>query len=95
MSRDVLSLWVGWSSTVILLATLLAQIYRQWKIGKADEVSPALFIGQCVASTGFLIYSALVGSAVFIVSNALILAIALLGEIVRRRLMRRSDTSHT
>ena len=89
MSKDVLSLWIGWSSTVVLLATLLAQIYRQWKIGKADEVSPALFVGQCAASIGFLIYSALVGSVVFIVSNALILAIALAGEVVRRMLMRR------
>ncbi len=93
MSKDVLSLWIGWSSTVVLLATLLAQIYRQWKIGKADEVSPALFIGQCAASIGFLIYSVLVGSAVFIVSNALILAIALTGEIVRRMLMRRQKRS--
>ncbi|HEX3895687.1 MAG TPA: hypothetical protein VHW73_05720 [Rudaea sp.] len=90
MTRDTLSLWIGWTSTVVLLATLLAQIYRQWRIGKADEVSPALFVGQCIASAGFLTYSVLVGSVVFIVSNALILAIALAGEVVRRILMRRT-----
>jgi MtN3 and saliva related transmembrane protein len=80
---------LGWLSTAVLSATLLAQITRQWKLGKAEEVSPVLFAGQCAASLGFLIYSALVGSWVFIVSNALILAIALAGEVIRRILMRR------
>ena len=91
MDKDVVSLWIGWASTIVLLATLLAQIWRQWKIGKADEVSPALFAGQCVASIGFIAYSAMVGSVVFVVSNALILAIALIGECVRRVLMRRTE----
>jgi MtN3 and saliva related transmembrane protein len=91
MDKDVVSLWIGWLSTLTLLATLLAQIVRQWKMGKADEVSPALFIGQCAASVGFIIYSALVGSIVFIVSNALILVIALGGEVVRRILQRRTS----
>jgi MtN3 and saliva related transmembrane protein len=91
MDKDVVSLWIGWLSTLTLLATLLAQIVRQWKMGKADEVSPALFIGQCAASVGFIIYSALVGSVVFIVSNALILVIALGGEVVRRILQRRTS----
>jgi uncharacterized protein with PQ loop repeat len=90
MNTDVLSLWIGWSSTLVLLGTLLAQIVRQWKMGKADEVSPALFIGQCAASVGFIVYSVLVGSVVFVVSNALILAIALAGEVVRRILQRRA-----
>ena len=92
MNKDVLSLWFGWSSTVVLLVTLLAQIVRQWRIGKADEVSPALFVGQCAASVGFIVYSALVGSLVFVVSNVLILIIALAGEIVRRILMKRSPS---
>ncbi len=92
MNKDVLSLWFGWSSTLVLLVTLLAQIVRQWRIGKADEVSPALFVGQCAASVGFIVYSALVGSLVFVVSNVLILIIALAGEIVRRILMKRSPS---
>jgi len=86
---------LGWASTAVLFATLLAQILRQWKLGKAEEVSPWLFAGQCAASVGFLIYSALVGSVVFIVSNALILAIALAGEVIRRMLMRRQKSTAT
>ena len=82
---------LGWISTAVLFATLLAQILRQWKIGKAEEVSHWLFAGQCAASVGFLIYSVLVGSVVFIVSNAMILAIALAGEVMRRIVMRRQE----
>jgi MtN3 and saliva related transmembrane protein len=90
MDKEVVSLWIGWASTVVLLATLLAQIWRQWKMGKADEVSPALFVGQCIASAGFIAYSAMLGNIVFVVSNVMILTIALIGEAVRRVLMRRA-----
>ena len=50
-------------------------------------VSPWLFIGQCIASTGFLIYSWLVQDVVFIVTNALLLISAAtgLGILVRHR----------
>ena len=81
---------VGWGSTVILIATLAAQIVKQLQSGKAGNVSPWLFVGQCAASLGFLSYSALVGNPVFVVSNALILVTALIGEGVRRWLVRRS-----
>ena len=81
---------VGWGSTLILISTLGAQIAKQLKSGKANNVSPWLFVGQCAASLGFLIYSVLVGSAVFVVSNALILVTALIGEGVRRWLIARN-----
>jgi MtN3 and saliva related transmembrane protein len=80
---------IGWGSTLILIATLGAQIGKELASGKANNVSPWLFVGQCAASLGFLIYSVLVGSAVFIVSNALILVTALIGEGVRRWLVAR------
>jgi uncharacterized protein with PQ loop repeat len=89
MTRETWSLLIGWASTAILMATLWGQIYREYRLGKADEISPVLFIGQCVASLGFLTYSALVGSVVFVVSNALILLTAFAGELMRRHLMRR------
>lgn len=82
---------IGWGSTLILIATLCAQIGRQIASGKATNVSPWLFVGQCAASLGFLAYSALVGNAVFVVSNALILVTALIGEGVRRRLVARTS----
>jgi hypothetical protein len=49
-------------------------------------VSPWLFIGQCIASTGFLIYSWLVQDVVFIGTNALLLvSAAAFGILVRHR----------
>ena len=48
---------VGWGSTLILIATLCAQIGKELASGKATNVSPWLFVGQCAASLGFLIYS--------------------------------------
>src|SRR4051812_42761562 len=78
-SRVVTENIIGWGSTLILIATLGAQIGTQIASGKASNVSPWLFVGQCAASLGFLAYSALVGNAVFVVSNALILVTALIG----------------
>jgi len=83
--HDTMATTIGWISTAVLVLTLSAQIVRQWRSGSAPDVSPALFVGQCIASLGFLVYSALVGSTVFVVSNALILSTALIGEAVRRR----------
>ena len=48
-----------------------------------------LFIGQITASAGFVVYSWLVGNWVFIVTNVLILATAIVGECVDLRARRR------
>ncbi|WP_446644038.1 hypothetical protein ACSAMZ_05490 [Xanthomonas citri pv. bilvae] len=50
----------------------------------AQGVSRWLFIGQISASVLFILYSYLVGNAVFIVSNALILLTALTGYALQR-----------
>jgi MtN3 and saliva related transmembrane protein len=71
---------IGWLSTGVLLTTLLQQMWVQWKKATATGVSPWLFTGQCAASIGFLIYSVMTGSIVFVVSNALILATAIVGQ---------------
>ena len=75
---------VGWVSSVILLCTLVKQVYKQWKEGTKEGVSKWLFTGQLAASIGFTIYSVLTGNIVFIVTNSLlvlnsIVGIALLG----------------
>jgi uncharacterized protein with PQ loop repeat len=90
MSKEIIGNILGWTATLILLVTLLAQIHREIKSGKVDEISPLLFVGQCAASIGFLLYSALVGNLVFIVSNAMILAVALVGVWVRHRVKTKS-----
>lgn len=78
---------IGWAASAILLATLIRQIVTQLRDRSARGVSRWLFVGQIAASTGFVTYSALVGDWVFIVTNACILATAIVGQIVtwRRR----------
>ena len=75
---------VGWLSSAILLATLVRQIVKQQQEGGAG-VSHWLFIGQTLASTGFVIYSVLLGNWVFIVTNSLILLTAVIGFVLQKR----------
>ena len=64
---------IGWASSIILLATLIKQVYKQWKEGTGEGVSKWLFVGQVFASLGFTIYSYQVGNWVFTVTNAVLL----------------------
>ncbi|MEO6334388.1 MAG: SemiSWEET family transporter [Pyrinomonadaceae bacterium] len=63
---------IGWASSLILLATLVKQVYKQWKDATSEGISKWLFIGQLGASIGFTIYSYLVGNWVFAVTNGLL-----------------------
>ncbi len=63
---------IGWASSVILLLTLIKQVYKQWKDGETEGVSKWLFIGQLFASVGFTIYSYLVENWVFTITNGLL-----------------------
>ncbi len=63
---------IGWASSIILLLTLIKQVYKQWKDEETDGVSSWLFIGQLFASVGFTIYSYLVENWVFTITNALL-----------------------
>ena len=80
---------IGWASSVILVLTIANQIRKQWQAGTSEGVSTWLFIGQLAASTGFVIYSWLLGSWVFVATNALMLATALLGQWIYLRNKRR------
>lgn len=81
---------IGWLSSAILLATLVKQVVKQWREGSSEGVSRWLFIGQITASAGFTLYSALVSSWVFVVTNALILLNSLVGLAIVRRHRRRA-----
>jgi uncharacterized protein with PQ loop repeat len=70
---------IGWLSSFTLVLTIGTQIHAQWKKGTSKGVSPYLFLGQMAASTGFLIYSILLSSWVFIVTNGLMLLGAMVG----------------
>ena len=80
---------VGWAASAILVATLGRQTWRQWRDPDPRGVSHWLFIGQIAASAGFVAYSWLVGNWVFIVTNSVILATAIVGQCVDLRARRR------
>jgi len=63
---------IGWASSLILLATLIKQVYKQWVEGTGEGISKWLFVGQLAASIGFTVYSYLVESWVFMVTNGLL-----------------------
>lgn len=76
---------VGWFSTLVLLATLIRQVLMQWNDKNSKGVSAWLFVGQITSSIGFIAYSVLVDNRVFIVTNALIATVAIVGELVYLR----------
>lgn len=63
---------IGWASSVILLLTLIKQVYKQWKDGTSEGISSFLFVGQLLASIGFTVYSYLVKNWVFTITNILL-----------------------
>lgn len=76
---------IGWVSSVILLATLLRQVFTQWTTRSTAGVSRWLFIGQLAASTGFALYSWLLSNWVFLITNSVLLATAVIGQVVYSR----------
>jgi uncharacterized protein with PQ loop repeat len=77
--------WIGWSSSLVLLATIVAQLSKQWRERTTRGVSHALFFGQAVASFGFTWYSIRLGNWVFAVTNGLLLLSALVGCVLTLR----------
>ena len=77
--------WLGWAASAVLLATLGRQVYKEWKECRTDGLSQWLFVGQLTASTGFTIYSWLVGNWVFVVTNLALLVTAVIGQLIYRR----------
>lgn len=83
---------VGWLSSLVLLATLTQQIWKQWRERSTKGVSKFLFIGQTIASTGFTVYSWLVENWVFVFTNSLVLVSALVGSYLTYRFRARAST---
>ncbi len=77
--------WLGWGASAVLLATLGRQVWVQWRERSTEGLSSWLFVGQLVASSGFALYSWLIGNWVFVVTNIMLLATALLGQWIFRR----------
>jgi uncharacterized protein with PQ loop repeat len=88
---------VGWLSAAILLATLIAQVAAQWRDHSSKGVSRWLFIGQLLASLGFILYSVLTHNSVFAVTNTLIAGVAVIGQYTyyrNRRTLRRQTKNN-
>jgi MtN3 and saliva related transmembrane protein len=82
---------LGWASSMVLLATLLRQVYRQYRERSTSGVSSWLFIGQLTASTGFLIYSFMLKNWVFVFTNAALLLTAIAGQMIYQRNVREQN----
>lgn len=76
---------IGWGASAVLLATLLRQVYTQWKTRQAEGISRWLFVGQVTASVGFSVYSWLLDNWVFLFTNVAILLTAVAGEVIYLR----------
>lgn len=87
MNPDV----IGWLASAVLLATLVRQILATARDPDAKGVSRWLFVGQCVASLGFVVYSVMVENPVFVATNAAILVTAVVGQWVVARRKSRHD----
>jgi MtN3 and saliva related transmembrane protein len=83
--------FIGWFSSLILIATIGKQVYKQWKEGKSGGVSKWLYAGQIAASAGFAIYSYLVGNWVFIFTNSVMVLNGVAGFLINRHLKRREE----
>jgi MtN3 and saliva related transmembrane protein len=78
----VLTELIGWSAATILLLTIGRQVFTQWRDRSTAGLSRWLFVGQLAASSGFVVYSWLLGSWVFVVSNVLMLVTAGIGQCI-------------
>jgi uncharacterized protein with PQ loop repeat len=75
---------IGWLSSLVLLVTILIQVRRQWHARHTEGVSPWLFVGQLAANVGFVVYSWLLGSVVFVVTNVALALTSIVGLVVLR-----------
>jgi MtN3 and saliva related transmembrane protein len=73
---------VGWSAAIILLATVMRQVYTQWRSRSTLGLSRWLFLGQLAASTGFLVYSWSLRNWVFVATNLLMFMTAVVGQAI-------------
>lgn len=84
---------VGWTAALLLLATMVRQVWSQWSSGAVGGVSQWLFVGQVAASVGFTAYSLMLGNLVFAFTNALLTLNAIAGLLIDRRNRRRQHAT--
>lgn len=77
--------WVGWLSSLVLVATIGRQIYKQWSEEKSGGVSRWLYLGQFAAQIGFITYSWSIRNWVFVFTNSALLLENVLGLAITLR----------
>ncbi|MBA2620921.1 MAG: hypothetical protein H0U87_06950 [Acidobacteria bacterium] len=82
---------IGWASSLVLIVTIVKQVYKQWKEGRSGGVSKYLYAGQIVASLGFAVYSYLVGNWVFIFTNSIMVLNGIAGFLINSHLKKRES----
>ena len=82
---------VGWAASLLLFITVGSQVVKQYRERSCEGVSRFLFVGQLLASVLFLAYAVMGDNLVFIVSNAFMVATALLGQVILMRNRRLAD----
>jgi MtN3 and saliva related transmembrane protein len=82
---------IGWLSSLLLVATIVQQLRKQWAERSGEGVSIFLYVGQTLASLGFTAYSALVHNWVFTVTNSLLLISAITGWILTAHFKRHPE----
>ena len=82
---------IGWTSSLLLLATLVKQVHKQWKSKTSEGISKWLFIGQLLASIGFTAYSYFTGSWVFLFTNGVLTINNVIGIFLYYRYLDQDD----
>lgn len=70
---------LGWTASALLIATIGAQLHRQWRSQSIQGVSLWLYVGQFTASVSLGVYSVLTRQWVFVVLNFVLALAAILG----------------
>lgn len=85
--------WIGWSGSLMLMATVGSQVWKQIRQKNCEGVSRFLFIGQLITSALFLAYAWMLDNPVFVFSNAFLILAALVGHVAMLRNRRRQSNS--
>ena len=83
---------IGWSAAAILLLTIGRQVFTEWRDQSTRGLSKWLFVGQFIASAGFVVYSWLLENWVFVITNSLLLGTSAIDQWIFIRNKRRENS---
>ena len=80
----------GWASSIILLVTLVRQVYTQWRTHQRLGYPSGSLSASAPHRSGYIVYSFLLHNWVYVSSNIAILITAIVGEGLYLRNRRRA-----